>query len=495
MIAVAEKKQKQQAFVNKYFHDPIGFQVDVLDTKAEHVWPKMVEVAESVDKHQKTGAHSGHGVSKTYEAARIALWWLYTHIPSTVITTAPVFDQVEKLLWKEIHKAHSCAKIPLGGNLTKVQLDLDPNGKWFAYGFATKPDTVTGEATRMQGYHNKYVLLIFDEAAGMQPQIWKASESLLNSPNCHILAIGNPTSAHGTFAEIEEDPTWNFIRISVKDTPNFIEGEEIIPEISGRSYEGMMRKKYGEESSEYGIRVLGRKPAFSMGTYLGKWLADAESEGRINTIEANYNNLVPVYTAWDIGDMYTAIWYFQLIREHIHFVDFDYDYEGKGLPYFSVLLQNKGYRFRDHYAPPDISGSNKSSFQTGRVTLDVASSLDVDFSVLRNFGGKTDRIQAAQSIMPKSLFSPKCNEGIVGLKDWRKRKNEALSTPEKPVYFEDAIKSWGRHVGDGFSHAALAYMYHIVIDDVLIGSPFPVPASSKSGSYQYNHDPLNARSL
>ena len=455
MVKQAEKP-KYQIYMDRYFHGPIRFQTDVLDTKPEHVWPKMREVAESVDQHQKTAAHSGHGVSKTYEAARIALWWLYTRIPSTVITTAPVFDQVEKLLWKEIHVAHSRAKVPLGGKLTKVQLDVDPDGKWFAYGFSTKPDTVTGEATRMQGYHNRYVLLIFDEAAGIQQQIWKAAESLLNSPNCHILAIGNPTSAQGTFAELEEDPTWNFIRISVKDTPNFIEGKEVIPEISGRAYESDMRRKYGEDSTEYGIRVLGIKPAFSMGTFLGKWLADAEAAGRINSLDAVYDYNMPVHTFWDIGDMYTAIWYCQFPGRRIHLVDFDYDYEGKGLPYFSVLLQNKNYKYGGHYAPYDIEGSNKSSFQTGNLTLDVADALGISFNVLDKYS-VMDRLEAAKGIMPKCYFSPKVAEGVAGLKDWRKRKNEALSTPDKPVYFEEPMKTWGRHVGDGFSHLAVAY--------------------------------------
>uniref|UniRef100_A0A6H1ZPW5 Putative terminase n=1 Tax=viral metagenome TaxID=1070528 RepID=A0A6H1ZPW5_9ZZZZ len=490
---VAQTKQ-QAAYIEKYLHDPIRFQCEVLDTQPEHVWSKMRELADSVDKHQRTAAHSGHGVSKTYEAARLALWWLFTHIPSTVITTAPVYDQVEKLLWKEIHRAHSHARLPLGGNLTKVQLDVDPDAKWFAYGFSTKPDTVTGEATRIQGYHNKYVLVIFDEAAGIMPQIWKAVESLLTNENCHILAIGNPTSAHGTFADCEEDPSWHFIRISVHDTPNFIEGKEIIPEISGRSYEESMRRKYGADSQEYGIRVLGRKPAFTLGTYLGKWLADAELEGRIDTTEADYMNTLPVYSAWDTGDMYTAIWFFQLVHNHIHFIDFEYDYQGKGLPYFAVLLQNKGYRYLQHWAPPDIIGSNGKSFQSGRYTVDVAEDLGISFDILRSMGNKEDRIEAAKSIMPVSLFSPKCAEGIQGLKDWRKRKNEALSTPEKPVYHEEAMKTWGRHVGDGYSHVAMAYRYHIVVDDRIIGYPHVEPVyGNKTDKYSY--DPLKASSL
>jgi hypothetical protein len=460
MTAVLEKtdrRTKQAAFVARYFGDPIGFQCDCLDTPREMVWGKMREVAESVRDYQKTAVFAGHGVSKTYEAARIALWWLYTHIPSTVITTAPVYDQVEKLLWKEIHRAHSHAHIPLGGNMTKTQLDVDPNNKWFAYGFATKPDTVTGEATRMQGYHNKYVLIIFDEAAGIVTQIWKATESLLNSENCHMLAIGNPTAAEGTFASLEEDPTWHFIRISVKDTPNYKTGEEIIPEISGRSYEEMMRKKYGEESTEYGIRVEGRKPAFSEGTYLGAWIAQAEKDGRIGATV--YDPSLPVLSIWDNGDMYTAIWFAQLTGKWIDLIDFEYDALGKGLPYFAGLLKQKGYKYGGHYAPPDLWGSNKGSFQTGQFTVDVARSLGIDFEMIIPGSSREDRIEAARSIMPVCRFGPKTAEGVAGLKDWRKRKNEALSTPDRPVWFEEALKTWGRHVGDAFSHLGLLYRY------------------------------------
>jgi len=485
-----EKRRKQEAFISRYQPDPIGFQVDCLDVKREHVWPKMVEVAESVRDYQKTVAHSGHGVSKTFEAARIVLWFLYTHVPSTVITTAPVYDQVEKLLWKEIHSAYSHAKVPLGGNLTKTQLDVDPESKWFAYGFATKADTVTGEATRMQGYHNKWVLIIFDEAAGIMPQIWKATESLLNNPRCHILVIGNPTSAYGTFAELEEDPTWHFIRISVKDTPNFKEGKEIIPEISGREYEKMMRLKYGQDSSEYGIRVLGRKPLFTAGTYLGKWIADAESEGRIDS--AIYEPSLPVYTAWDIGDMYTAIWYYQVVTGRINLIDFDYDYEGKGLPFYSVLLQNKGYRYSRHFAPPDIKGSNRKSFQTGQFTLDVAESLDIDFTVIIP-SSVEDRIAAARSIMPICWFAPKASEGVSGLKDWRKKKDEALSTPEKPVYHKEAVKTWGRHVGDAFTTLGIAYRYD-EHDGKVLGSLEP-ELSDYQRVKHYDYQPLNIRGL
>lgn len=466
-------KTKQEAFFAKYRPDPIGFQVDCLDVNPDYVWDKMIEVAEAVRKHRKVCVYAGHGVSKTYEVARLALWFLFTHKPSTVITTAPSFDQVEKVLWKEINTAHANARIPLGGEITKTKLDIDPKRKWFGYGFATKPDTVTGEATKVQGKHNEYVLIIFDEAAAILPQIWKATESLLNQPNCKMVAIGNPTSATGTFAELEDDPTWHFINISVKGTPNYKEGRQIIPGVSGREYEESMRLKYGEDSNEYKIRVLGRKPEYTAGTFLGRRLAKAEKEGRFHTIRAQHNPLLPVYTFWDTGKQYSACWFAQFKDERVKIIDFYYDGEGKGVAEWGLMLQGKPYKYGGHYSLPDIfeGGANQKAGITGQYTVDIAHNLGIDFEKIEP-ASKQDQIKTAQDLVDICEFAPEAEEGVAGLKEWRQRKNEALSTPEKPVYYEEAVKNWGRHVGDAFAGLAIQYRYG-EIGGKLIGYPVP----------------------
>lgn len=417
----------------------------------------------------------------TYNLARIALWFLYTHIPSTVITTAPIFDQVEKLLWKEIHTAHSQAKIPLGGKMTKTQLDVDPDQKWFAYGFSTKADTVTGEATRMQGYHNKHVLIIFDEAAGIPAAIWKASDHLLTDPNCKIITVGNPTSSSGSFAECEDDPTWNFVRISVKDTPNFKTGEQIIPEVSGRAYEEMIRRKYGEESIEYGVRIEGKKPEYTQGTYLGKWLSEIEDRGQVGTVR--HEPAAKVFTMWDYGNVYNAIWFVQFVKEQIHLIDFYFDGEGLGLPKYALILKNKDYIYEDNFAPPDLWGSNAKSGQTGKNTVDVARELGIDFRMVPDVSVK-DRIEASRGVCYKCWFSEEAREGFVGLKNWRQRKNEALSTPDKPVYFKDAVRDWTCHVGDAFSHMAVVYRYMDIMGKTMGRVTSNLPAGPPSKVYK-----------
>ena len=409
----------------------------------------------------------------SFTAARLVLWFLYTHKPSTVITTAPIFDLVEKVLWKEIHSAYSNAKIPLGGNMTKTQLDIDPDRKWFAYGFSAKPDTVTNEATSVQGKHNDYVLVVLDEAAGIMSQIWKAVESLLMDKNCKILAIGNPTSSQGSFVDCGNDPTWHCINISVKDTPNFKAGRTVIPGVSGIEYEEMIRVKYGEESNEYKIRVLGRRPEHTLGTYLGRGLAKAVLEGRTGLLNL-YECVSPVYTFSDFGRQYSAIWFVQFIKEQIRLVDFYYDCEGRGFPAYAEMFREKRYTYGGHYSLPDIfkQGSNQKAGMTGQYTVDIARSLGLDFEKIE-LPSRDDCIRCAQDIMDRCWFSSIAQEGVEGLKDWRSRKNEKESTTDKPVYFKEAVLSWGRHCGDSFCGIAVAYR-NMSFGGQRIGSILPI---------------------
>lgn len=457
MVATLTKKPqltKQQRFIAKYQPNQIQFQIDCLDVKPEHVWFKMREIADSVRDHQKTCVYAGHSVSKDYEAARLALSFFYTHKPSTVVITGPANNQVENIFWREFKEAYNNAKIPLGGKLTTCKLELD--NKWFVIAFTTDPDVVTQEATRFQGFHNDTVLVIFTEAAAIKSAVWKAAESLIIRPNDRWLVYGNPTSPQGNFADCENDPTWHIINISVKDTPNFKEGKEIIPGVSGREYEEAIRTKYGEESNEYAIRILGRKPEYAIGTYLGRELSKAQNDERIGTIRDDPTE--PVFTFSDLGDMYSAWWFVQIIKEQIRLIDFYYDYEGKGLPYYAVMLQDKKYKYGGHWTLPDVfaGGSNQKAGFTGQYTVEVAHKLGIDFEKIE-LPNRNDCIRAAQDLLSICWFAPAALEGVEGLRDWRKRKNEVLSTAEKPVYYDEPLKTWGRHVGDAFCGLAIQY--------------------------------------
>lgn len=287
--------------IEKYKNSPIGFMTEVLDVLPEYVWGKMKEVSESVLNNQFTAVKAGHSLSKSYTVSRLALWFLYTHYPSTVITTAPSYNQVESILWKEIAEAHNLAKVPLGGEVLKTSLDLQKatdGKKWFAVGFATKPDTVTSQVTRLQGFHNENVLVIMDEAAGILPQVWDAVMKLLTTPKQKLIVIGNPTVAHGNFVDCFKDKDFNKITISCYDSPNYIEGKEVIPGLSGKDFVEKIRNKYGEHSNFFKAMVLGEIPDEDVDALLQlSWIEKAEG-AKVD----HYFGYTKRFVTWDVAD-------------------------------------------------------------------------------------------------------------------------------------------------------------------------------------------------
>ena len=283
-------------FLKQYESEPIKFFTNILDVDPAHVWSKMRQICESVRDHQFTCVKAGNSLSKSFSVARLALWFLYTRYPATVITTAPSNVQVEEILWREIRNAHQNARVKLDGKLLNTKLELAPD--WFAYGFSTRADNVTNEATRFQGFHNENVLIIFDEAAGVHNAIWDAKERLLTTPRQKFIAIGNPTVATGRFIDCFKSAKFNKITISVKDTPNFKQAKEIIPGVSGVEFEQQQREEWGESSPQYRCNVLGEIPDADTDSLIPlPWIERAEDR----VVNHNFR-FVKKFITWDVAD-------------------------------------------------------------------------------------------------------------------------------------------------------------------------------------------------
>src|SRR5262249_32090687 len=116
-----------------YRRKPEQFAEEVLGSRW---WKRQREVARLVAAHRRPAVKSANGVGKTYLAADLALWFLYSHRPSIVITTAPTFRQVRQLLWEELRKHFSKARLPLPGKLTTTRLKVEEG--WYAIGLSTQ---------------------------------------------------------------------------------------------------------------------------------------------------------------------------------------------------------------------------------------------------------------------------------------------------------------------------------------------------------------------
>ena len=180
------------------------------------LWPVQQTIINSVRDNPRTSARSCHGIGKSFLAGNTALWFLYTFPYSIILTTAPTWRQVEKLVWKEIRSSIRKSKIDLGGELAKKSPELQiVQDEWVALGISTnQPD-------RFQGFHAKHVLVIVDEAAGVKEDIFEAIEGVLTSGHCRLLLLGNPTLIGGTFYKSQREAGWKAFHIAAWDTPNF----------------------------------------------------------------------------------------------------------------------------------------------------------------------------------------------------------------------------------------------------------------------------------
>jgi len=228
--------------------DPVFFCESILGVE---LWEKQKQIIESVRDNTNTCVASGHVVGKTFVSACTTLWFLFTHYQARVITTAPTNRQVESILWAEIWSLYNNSRVPLGGRLLKTSLNIEE--KWFALGLSTDdPD-------RFQGHHAKHVLLVMDEAPGVDPKIYEAAQGILTQDHSKCLLIGNPTSSSGPFFDKFSNKMWKPFYISCYDSPA-IEEPEKYPALTTMKWILERKEEWGAHSPMFVSRVLGQFP-------------------------------------------------------------------------------------------------------------------------------------------------------------------------------------------------------------------------------------------
>lgn len=261
-------KMKSKKVLLKAQNDPVWFVENVLNAKP---WSKQAEILCSVRDHPRTAVRSCHGIGKSFTAGQVILWFLCSFPYSIVLSTAPTWRQVEKLIWKEVRASYRRAKVPLGGNLLpkspEIQIVQD---EWYAAGLSTN------EPDRFQGFHEENILVVVDEAAGVPEEIFEAIEGVLTSRNARLLLLGNPTNTQGTFYKAFKGDGWKTISISAFDTPNFTEFGITEEDVASGKWEQKITgplpnpklitpewvadkyRRWGPTSPAYSARVLGQ---------------------------------------------------------------------------------------------------------------------------------------------------------------------------------------------------------------------------------------------
>lgn len=194
--------------------DPKGW----IENQGEEVWSKQAEILQSVVDHRYTAVHSAHDLGKSFIASRIIAWWIASHPvgEAFVVSTAPSAAQVGAIMWREVAKIHRKA-----GLIGKINRAGYP--QWFVdselVGYGRKPADY--EQSAFQGIHAKYVLVVIDEACGVNRNLYDAIDALATNEHARVLAIGNPDDPSSHFASVcKPGSGWNTIHLDGLRSPN-----------------------------------------------------------------------------------------------------------------------------------------------------------------------------------------------------------------------------------------------------------------------------------
>jgi hypothetical protein len=242
---------------NPYTHDPVLW---VEKRRGRWTSRQQRQVLESVRDHRYTAVHSAHDLGKSFTAGNLAAWWIDCHPAgeAKVVTTAPTGDQVKGIVWQEILRAHDESGAP--GCVMQTEWWI---GR-FQAGIGRKPSDYNPAA--FQGIHQRYVLVIIDEACGIPKNLFDAADALVTNEHCRVLAIGNPDDSSSHFAEVcKPGSGWNVIHLDGLESPLFTDEQDEVPKdvrdyLLSPAWVDERKLRWGETSPIYQAKVRGLFP-------------------------------------------------------------------------------------------------------------------------------------------------------------------------------------------------------------------------------------------
>jgi phage terminase large subunit len=215
-------------------------------TPTEQQW----EASRAIVKTRRVSIRSGHGTGKSTFMAWCILWFLCCYFPCKVPATAPTSHQLEDVLWSEIAKWHRVLKdkFPALGDQFEwtagaFRMKSAPNES-FSVARTSRPE----RPEALQGFHSENILFLIDEASGVADNVFEVAEGALSTDGAFVVMAANPTRQSGYFFDSHHKMrgSWAALHWSGVDSPRV-----------SREYIANMKKKYGERSPIYKVRVLG----------------------------------------------------------------------------------------------------------------------------------------------------------------------------------------------------------------------------------------------
>jgi hypothetical protein len=258
----------------EHFHGPRKWQRDVLQDLAAHIRANNGKVDFGTF---RMATSSGRGIGKSALVSWLVIWMLTTRIGSTTIVSANSEAQLRSVTWAEVTKWLSMAMnshwfevsatrvMPAKWLTELVERDLRMGTRyWGVEGRLWSGENPDAYA----GVHNfDGVMLIFDEASGIDDAIWSVAAGFFteNTPHRFWLAFSNPRRNAGYFYECFHSKR-DFWTTKVVDARS-VEGTD------KQVYQQII-DEYGPESTQAHVEVYGQFPNASDDQFIGANLVD-----------------------------------------------------------------------------------------------------------------------------------------------------------------------------------------------------------------------------
>lgn len=194
---------------------------------------------------------SGTTVGKTAMVSWVIIWFICCHAEGKAIVTSAKYDQVLKTIWPEVRKWSDRLPRAWGKHftITSERIFLSPALKDRCF---ASPETAEKEnVSAYAGKHDKNIVFIFDEAAGIAHEIWEAARGSFSTPGAMWIVTGNGVYSSGDFYDTHHKNAqyWKTFSFSSLDSP-FV----------SKTYCAEMEQEFGKDSNMYRVRVLGKFP-------------------------------------------------------------------------------------------------------------------------------------------------------------------------------------------------------------------------------------------
>jgi hypothetical protein len=250
--------------------EPYAHQLEVLEYLDEQC--KDIDFTQKVPEAKlvRVAIKSCKNGHKTALCAGIASHTLLCYTNCKGVATAPSDNQMKDCLWPEIHLwfMNALKNFPELGSLFEYQKEMFKMIHSEAWRITKRTST---KKESMQGKHANVVLVLVDEAIGLEEKIYSALMGTTGSFLTIRILISNPAEINNSFRKIFDDNGLDDavdLMIKEKFGINLIPWKrwtfnaELIPEVP-RTFIAETIKTYGIDSDDYKMDVLGEFPEHS----------------------------------------------------------------------------------------------------------------------------------------------------------------------------------------------------------------------------------------